>query len=169
MNQTTSSSLFGETTRDKLYNSLFLVGPHLERYMAVGFLKCLDFLMVRSWHAGTLHVETSVLHVMMPSFCSSHWIVHRQAGLFNLQGVILVLPLQAAAAVFAASRRSFRKPIQLFHVAMLAVWLSVCVVVINVRAGGIYFWLKDISPIFLKIHALYGALDILNKVLYSCC
>lgn len=46
MKGTSSSSLFGETTRDKLYNSLFLVGPHLERYMAVGFLKCLDYLLV---------------------------------------------------------------------------------------------------------------------------
>lgn len=40
-----SNSLFGETTRDKLYNSLFFVGPHLERFMFVGMAKCLDSLL----------------------------------------------------------------------------------------------------------------------------
>lgn len=40
-----SNSLFGETTRDKLYNSIFFVGPHLERFMFVGMAKCLDSLL----------------------------------------------------------------------------------------------------------------------------
>jgi hypothetical protein len=40
-------ALFGETRRDKLYNSLFWVGPHLERFMAVGLLACLDCFLVR--------------------------------------------------------------------------------------------------------------------------
>jgi hypothetical protein len=60
-----SSSLFGETTRDKLYNSLFLVGPHLERYMAVGFLKCLDYLLVRSLDCPC-HVPRDPAHRISP-------------------------------------------------------------------------------------------------------
>lgn len=59
MKSTSSSSLFGETTRDKLYNSLFLVGPHLERYMAVGFLKCLDYLLVRLLSCTMLDAHVS--------------------------------------------------------------------------------------------------------------
>ena len=59
-----------------------------------------------------------------------------------------------------------QRPIEIFHVAMLAVFACCCVTMVHVRAGGIYFWLKDISPVFLKIHAVYNALDILNKV---CC
>ena len=43
----TRDMLFGETRRDKLYNSLFWVGPHLERFMAVGLLACLDCFLAR--------------------------------------------------------------------------------------------------------------------------
>ena len=39
--------VFGQTKRDKLYNSLFNVGPQLERYMVFGFLICLDCFLVR--------------------------------------------------------------------------------------------------------------------------
>ena len=41
-------ALFGETRRDKLYNSLFWVGPHLERFMLFGALVCLDCFLVRT-------------------------------------------------------------------------------------------------------------------------
>ena len=160
MKGTSSSSLFGETTRDKLYNSLFLVGPHLERYMAVGFLKCLDYLLVRPRSAAHACSRTAA----MPKLRSSG--SQRVTG---LQGVMLLLPLQAGAALLAWTRNPLKqRSIEIFHVAMLVVFVCSCITMIHVRAGGIYFWLKDISPVFLKIHAVYNALDILNKVRAGC-
>lgn len=32
------------------------------------------------------------------------------------------------------------------------------------QVGAIYFWMKEITPYFLKIHGLYAALDVMNKV-----
>ena len=78
---------------------------------------------------------------------------------------MLLLPLQAGAALLALTRNPLKvRSIEIFHVAMLVVFVCSCTTMIHVRAGGIYFWLKDISPVFLKIHAVYNALDILNKV-----
>jgi hypothetical protein len=79
--------------------------------------------------------------------------------------VILFMPFQAGAALLAWARRPLKqRSIEIFHVAMLLVFGCCCITMIHVQAGGIYFWLKDISPVFLKIHAVYNALDILNKV-----
>lgn len=116
---------FGETRRDKLYNSLFLVGPHLERYMTFGFLVCLDCFLA----------------------------------------VLALLPLRMAKSVRRISSGQRLTPEQLFDVCVFAVWILSCCALVNVKAGYIYFWMKDITPEFLKIHALYGALDILEKVL----
>lgn len=51
----------------------------------------------------------------------------------------------------------------LFAVLHLAAWLATCAALSRVRAGSIYFWLKDITPEFLKMHALFYALDVLQK------
>lgn len=88
-----SNSLFGETTRDKLYNSLFFVGPHLERFMFVGMAKCLDSLL----------------------------------------GVMLVMPLQAVAAILSYVRRSPTNPLHAFHVIIFAVWACSCVAMAQVK------------------------------------
>jgi hypothetical protein len=48
-------AIFGETRRDKLYNSLFSVGPHLERYMLFGSMVCFDCFLVSCLVCQTLH------------------------------------------------------------------------------------------------------------------
>jgi hypothetical protein len=52
---------------------------------------------------------------------------------------------------------------QFFELASFFVFCVASFALSNVKAGIIYFWMKDITPEFLKIHALNFALDISQK------
>jgi hypothetical protein len=77
--------------------------------------------------------------------------------------VLCLLPLRALCSLQQLAGRN-RGPNHLFDVLACIVWLCTCCALSNVQAGRIYFWMKDITPEFLKIHALYYALEVLQKV-----
>jgi hypothetical protein len=170
--------LFGETRRDKLYNSLFWVGPHLERFMAVGLFACLDCFLVRdsSLHAGLLsawnciHYDSNIQaesgqtrQLILLLSASAICLTRVEQYVAVLQAVLCVLPLRGVRGLQRLCSAGWQAS-HLFDVAVCSVWLLTCVALCQVRAGSIYFWLKDITPEFLKIHALYYALDVLQKV-----
>jgi hypothetical protein len=81
----------------------------------------------------------------------------------RVQTVLCILPLRAMHAIHQVTTRTCSAS-HLFDVLTCLIWVMACVALCHVRAGSIYFWLKDITPEFLKIHALYYALDVLQKV-----
>lgn len=85
-----------------------------------------------------------------------------------MQAVLTLLPLRAVNALRALSACVKPTPKHVFDLAMVTVWGLACYALVHVQAGAIYFWMKDITPEFLKIHALYGALDIFEKVRPPC-
>jgi len=53
---------------------------------------------------------------------------------------------------------------QLYDVVSTALLVSAAACLTLLRPGFIYYWMKDITSEFLKIHVLFNALEILDKV-----
>ena len=82
---------------------------------------------------------------------------------WQVQSVLCVLPLRALRALQQAARGAMTAS-HLYDALRLSIWLVAGALLSHVQAGRIYFWMKDITPEFLKIHALYYALEVLQKV-----
>lgn len=85
------------------------------------------------------------------------------------QAVFTVLPVRLLGAVSSAvcSLRSGRGTMhgdQLFDVLCVAMFGATIAFLRFLPAGTIYFWLKDLTQEFLKLHVVHGAVEIFDKV-----
>lgn len=86
-----------------------------------------------------------------------------------------VLPVRFARAVLAVLRsacghRAGRRPRagglaadQLFDVLCVLIFGATFAVLRQLPAGAIYFWLKDLTQEFLKLHVVHSAVEIFDK------
>lgn len=93
-----------------------------------------------------------------------------------MQAVFTVLPVRFARAALAvlrcvAGRRPGRRPRagglaadQLFDVLCVLIFSALFGVMRLLPAGAIYFWLKDLTQEFLKLHVVHSAVEIFDKV-----
>jgi len=92
--------------------------------------------------------------------------------------VFTVLPVRFARAAAAAARRALgRRPApgaarpragglaadQLFDVLCVLIFGATFAVLRRLPAGAIYFWLKDLTQEFLKLHVVHSAVEIFDK------
>ncbi|CAD7697179.1 unnamed protein product [Ostreobium quekettii] len=82
-----------------------------------------------------------------------------------LQGVFTFLPIRCAKALSRVARSKKLHGDQLFDVICLGIIIMGVWVLRHVRPSWIYFWMKDITAEFMKIHAIYLALEISDKIL----
>ena len=87
-----------------------------------------------------------------------------------------MLPVRFARAALAAlrcmaGRRQGRRPRacglaadQLFDVLCVLIFGALFGVMRLLPAGAIYFWLKDLTQEFLKLHVVHSAVEIFDKV-----
>ena len=93
-----------------------------------------------------------------------------------LQAVFTVLPVRFGRAALAAlrcvaGRRPGQRPRagglaadQLFDVLCVLIFGALFGVMRLLPAGAIYFWLKDLTQEFLKLHVVHSAVEIFDKV-----
>lgn len=96
----------------------------------------------------------------------------------HTQAVFTVLPVRFARAVLAVLRsacghRAGRRPHagglaadQLFDVLCVLIFGATFAVLRQLPAGAIYFWLKDLTQEFLKLHVVHSAVEIFDKARY---
>ena len=136
----TTDALWGQTERDRVYNALIDVPYQFERLLWLGFTICLD------------------------SFLS----------------VFALLPVRIGVALFTLIRtnvyeryyygdRSSSQRLrgdQIYDLLCAAMFVCLVACLWSIRAGSIYFWVKDMTQEFLKLSVLHSALDLSDKI---CC
>lgn len=88
------------------------------------------------------------------------------------QAVFTVLPVRLLGALSTAvgplrrGRGSLHGD-QLFDMLCVLIFGATIAFLRFLPAGTIYFWLKDLTQEFLKLHVVYGAVEIFDKVQVS--
>ena len=104
----------------------------------------------------------------MPKTDSSRSQVCSLAALFgSLQAVFTVLPVRFAKAVAALAqphRGVGLQGDQLFDLLCVLIFGVTLAFLRLLPAGTIYFWLKDLTQEFLKLHVVHSAVEIFDKV-----
>ncbi|KAK9820955.1 hypothetical protein WJX81_006047 [Elliptochloris bilobata] len=132
----TAELMRGQNERQRVYNALLSVPCQLEQFLLFGLLICLDSFLA----------------------------------------VFTVLPVRFARAALAVVRSAVgrapgRRPRagglaadQLFDVLCVLIFGATFGVLRLLPAGAIYFWLKDLTQEFLKLHVVHSAVEIFDKI-----
>lgn len=86
----------------------------------------------------------------------------------SLQAVFTVLPvrlLKAAAALARPHKNGGLQGDQLFDMLCVLIFAVTLSFLRLLPAGTIYFWLKDLTQEFLKLHVVHSAVEIFDKVI----
>ena len=84
-----------------------------------------------------------------------------------MQAVFTVLPVRFAKAVAALVRPNRNGGLQgdqLFDLLCVLIFAATLSFLRLLPAGTIYFWLKDLTQEFLKLHVVHSAVEIFDKV-----
>ena len=89
------------------------------------------------------------------------------------QAVFTVLPVRLLGAVSSAlgplhGGGGTLHGDQLFDVLCVTMFGATIAFLRFLPAGTIYFWLKDLTQEFLKLHVVHGAVEIFDKVSHEC-
>lgn len=132
----TTDVLWGQTERDRVYNALLDVPYQFERLLCLGLTICLN------------------------SFLS----------------VFALLPIRVIAAIvklanISIGAKSFQskkglRGDQMYDLLCALMFALLVSFLWSIRAGSIYFWVKDMTQEFLKLSVLHSALDLSDKI---CC
>ncbi|KAI8109005.1 hypothetical protein M9435_005422 [Picochlorum sp. BPE23] len=138
----TTDVIWGQTERDRVYNALLYVPYHLERLLAFGNAICLNSFL------GVFTVlPLRVAHVL--------WIM-----------------LTAACGVVRGRKQADDKRAMLLRGDQIYDLICICIFSVmilflwHIRAGAIYFWVKELTQEFLKLSVLHTALELGDKI---CC
>jgi hypothetical protein len=140
----------------------------LERLMWIGTLLCVASFLVRtsrppasrsrpSFHTSCHNPPSSPPSPTHPT---------------NPQASLTLLPLRCLRALYNVATSRGRPDSgcrllpghQLYDVIASALLVAAAACLTLLRPGLIYYWMKDITSEFLKIHVLFNALEILDKV-----
>lgn len=130
------TSPWGQTERQRVYNALLAVPYQLERLLWFGGGVCAD---------GWASAFTS-----LPLRCAG------AAG-------------RAVTAAVAAAASTPRPPwpqagADLYDAACAAIFAGAAAALCAVPCGALYFWMKDLTQEFLKLHVIYTAIEIGDRI-----
>lgn len=134
----TTDAVWGQTERDRVYNALMAVPFQLERLLWLGMAVCLDsFLAV--FTVLPLRVIGAVGNVLLWMLRSVTGRQRKQPG-GGIRGDHIYDLLCAV----------------MFATVVIFLW--------KLKAGSIYYWVKDLTQEFLKLSVLLTALELSDKV-----
>ena len=142
----------------------------LEMYLPLGLL---------TFHAAMQSIYTGgILTASMLVVCCWHdraMISHQNGVMFAMthvpvvQAVFTVVPVRCVRAAAhcclpARGRTAGMKGQQLCDAICICIFASAVFFLRLVNAGALYFWMKDLTQEFLKLHVIATAVEILDKV-----
>ena len=164
----TADVAWGQTERQRVYNALLAVPLHLERLLLLGGAVCAD-----AWLAVLTLLP---LRIGMAAVGGARWLLARggRGGAAGRSGK----EKQAGGAADAdgggvergqevkASPTSNPGAL-LYDLLCLLIFATAALTCCAVPVGALYFWMKDMTQEFLKLHVIYTAVDILDKIACS--
>jgi hypothetical protein len=144
-----ADAVWGQTERDRVYNALLAVPFQLERLVWLGLALCAD---------SFLAVFTLLpLRVAAALWALGAGLARRARG--GRGG-------GSAPASAADQETGLLRGDQIFDLLCAAMFAAVVAFVWSVRAGLLYFWVKEMTHEFLKLSVLQSALELGDKI---CC
>lgn len=139
----TTDVVWGQTERDRVYNALISVPYHLERLVALGNTVCLISFL-------------AIFTVLPLRVVSALW----TAIVISLQKVGILSRKSGQSSLRLRGDQIFDLiSIVIFSVLVLFLW--------NIKAGSIYFWVKELTQEFLKLSVLHTALELSDKASFA--
>jgi hypothetical protein len=135
----TTDVVWGQTERDRVYNALISVPYHLERLVVLGNTVCLTSFL-------------SIFTVLPLRVMSAVW-----TGIAILLGKVGILSRKSGQ-----SSRRLRGD-QIFDLISIVIFSVLVLFLWNIKAGAIYFWVKELTQEFLKLSVLHTALELSDK------
>jgi hypothetical protein len=144
-----ADAVWGQTERDRVYNALLAVPFQLERLVWLGLALCADSFLA--------------VFTLLP--------LRVAAALWALGAGLARRARGGKGAGNAPASPADRQPgllrgDQIFDLLCAAMFAGVVAFVWSVRAGLLYFWVKEMTHEFLKLSVLQSALELGDKI---CC
>ena len=150
----TADSFWGQTERDRVYNALWYVPYQLERLIGFGNAICMHaFLGI--FTMLPLRVARSLVVLAF------HWAGWRSTSRSRSPGS----PVGSPAAGDHHHRLLLRGD-QVYDLIIAGIFVVMILFLWHIRAGAIYFWVKELTQEFLKLSVLHTALELGDKI---CC
>ncbi|WPT14210.1 Protein TAPT1-like protein [Picochlorum sp. SENEW3] len=138
----TTDVIWGQTERDRVYNALLYVPYHLERLLAFGNAICLNSFL------GVFTVlPLRVAHVLWIMLTGACGVVRGRKQAHDKRAMLL-------------------RGDQIYDLICICIFSVMILFLWHIRAGAIYFWVKELTQEFLKLSVLHTALELGDKI---CC
>ena len=142
----TADAFWGQTERDRVYNALWYVPYQLERLMGLGNAVCMQAFLG--------------IFTMLPLRVGRCLAVVAGAFLSNLG-----LGRHPRSPVYGP-RKTLLRGDQIYDLICASIFVVMTLFLWHIRAGAIYFWVKELTQEFLKLSVLHTALELGDKI---CC
>lgn len=168
----TADVAWGQTERQRVYNALLAVPAHLERLLLLGGLVCAD-----AWLAALTLLP---LRLGMALVRGLRWAFTRggrggggRGGKWRARrGGDEVDDTEEEEREQREQSASENAPSSnpgalLYDLLCFLIFSAAALTCCAVPVGALYFWMKDMTQEFLKLHVIYTAVDILDKIACS--
>jgi hypothetical protein len=162
----TADVAWGQTERQRVYNALLAVPLHLERLLLLGGLLCTD-----AWLAVLTLLP---LRIGMAVAGGGRWLFTRRRRRGGgkkkkekMEEVDNDATEEEAPSKSNSPSSSSNPGALLYDLLSLLIFAAAALTCCAVPVGALYFWMKDMTQEFLKLHVIYTAVDILDKIACS--
>lgn len=168
----TTDMVWGQTERDRVYNALLAVPFQLERLLWFGMMMCLDsflavytLLPIRVLGAmGTLCRAVTHRSFFLRSSSKTSRKMVRKAENRNKESNAIEIDREEDHPTKLTKSLPSLQGDQLFDILCACMFLGVVLFLWSIKAGAIYFWVKELTQEFLKLSVLHTALELGDKV-----
>jgi Eukaryotic membrane protein family len=158
----TTDVIWGQSERDRVYNALLAVPYQLERLLWLGIAVCMDsflavFTLLPLRVVGALGtVVLCIFQSILPSRGGGHRGLEKNRNK-NQQ--------ENSSPPMLSRKRALRGD-QIYDLLCALMFAFVVTFLWRLKAGSIYYWVKDLTQEFLKLSVLQTALELSDKI---CC
>lgn len=139
----TTDVVWGQTERDRVYNALISVPYHLEMMIALGSMVCLNSFMA--------------IFTLLP--------LRGIKACWTLVQLLMAKTVRKKSKSATHTSSNLRGD-QIFDLICICMFSIMFTFMWHIKAGSIYFWVKELTQEFLKLSVLHTALELSDKI---CC
>ena len=157
----TADSFWGQTERDRVYNALWYVPYQLERLIGFGNAICLHAFLGIFTMLPLRVVRSVVMLAWRLSFGRIGFVAKRS----RTSAQRVSSPSSSPSSSSSSSTCVLRGD-QVYDLIIAGIFVVMTLFLWHIRAGAIYFWVKELTQEFLKLSVLHTALELGDKI---CC